>query len=106
MEGCKAVMTGATAILTARDLEDELKRVHARPHRALSTAFYGRAAPDVDSVTVALPDGDVRFQVAEVSCELEARRALSQAEHKPLVLLVRYDERLPLDMTSRLAGGK
>ncbi|HZK73812.1 MAG TPA: BREX-2 system phosphatase PglZ, partial [Clostridia bacterium] len=93
--------------LSARDLEEELRRIHARPHRTFTTAFYGAPATGLQSLTVTSGENEViEFRVAHATCELLARRALVGAAGGPLVLLVDFDGRLPLDVTSRLAGGK
>jgi hypothetical protein len=105
VEGDQGV-SAALPTLSARDLEDELGRIHARKHRALTTAFYGVPELGLERVTVTVKGEPVRFCVAQATCELEVRRALAGARGEPVVVLVGYSERLPLDITGRLAGGK
>lgn len=107
MEGDQAVTGASLPTLSARDLEAELEELHRGPRRTLATAFYGAPAPGLVSVTATVRGEPVRFRVAHATCELELRQALSAAaEHEPLVLLLDFDGRLPLDVTGRLASGK
>lgn len=98
---------GAVPILSERDLEEELRRIHARRRRTLVTGFYGAPAPGLASVGVTPDDQPPqRFRVAHVRCELAVRRQLHLADRQPVVLLFDYEGRVPLDISSRLAGGK
>ncbi len=90
--------------LSADDLRAELKRFHAEPHRTLHTAFFGTGA--AAHLKVMLPGEEKTFRVAPVDCELRLREELSKnSDDEPLVLLVDYTERLPIDVEGRLARG-
>lgn len=98
---------GATPILSERDLEDELRRIHARKHRSFATGFFGMPEPGLQTVTVTPESQSVRqFRVVHATCELAARRALYKARGEPVVVLFDYEGHIPFDITSRLAGGK
>jgi PglZ domain len=98
---------GATPILSERDLEDELRRIHARKHRSFATGFFGMPEPGLQTVTVTPESQSVRqFRVVHATCELAARRALHKARGEPVVVLFDYEGHIPFDITSRLAGGK
>ncbi len=98
-------------VLSRDDLITELQRFHAsqadgkRAHRTFNTAFHGRGAKDLIAPRI---DGEeIVFDVLPVSCELELREKLAQAEaeERAVALLVDFAERLPLDVQGRLAGG-
>lgn len=91
--------------LSHADLEAELGLFHAREHRTLHTAFYGTG--DAGTVTAKVRGEARQFSVRPVACELRLREALAEARNDgdPLVLLVDYTERLPLDVQGRLAQG-
>jgi PglZ domain len=102
-------VTGASLpTLSARDLEAELEELHRAPRRSLTTAFHGAPTAGLESVTATVCGEPVRFRVSHATCELALRQALSGAQEQdaPLVLLVDFDGRLPLDVTGRLASGK
>lgn len=95
-----------TPYLSPQDVRGELAQFHRHDHRTLNTAFFGRGEPG--TVTVPVKHEERAFDVVPVTCELQLRRALHDAEaHETVVaLLVDYDERLPLDVQARLAGGR
>ena len=100
-------MNANAPTLSERDLEEEIRRIHARPHRTLTTAFFGAPTPGLDAVTVGLDGrGPVQFKVVHATCELLVRKALSDAQGAPLALLIDFEGRLPFDVTSRVAGGR
>lgn len=90
--------------LSAHDLQAELARFHAEPHRTWHTACYGTGEAQHLQLTVR---GEPKlFRVVPVDCELRLREELSQcSDTEPLVLLVDYTQRLPLDVEGRLAHG-
>ena len=91
--------------LAMRDVEEELRRFHRREHRTLTTALFGTG--DTGKVRVPIHDGtEVDFAVQPATCELELRDLLASHDGKPVVLLVDFDTRLPLDVRARLAGGE
>jgi hypothetical protein len=97
-------MAAPAPILSARDLEVELARFHADKHRTLHTAFFGTGVRT--EVTVRIHGEHQRFKVEPVDCELRLREVLSNAKDaQPLVLLVDFTDRLPLDVQGRLAQG-
>jgi hypothetical protein len=120
-------MPGELPLLYARDLKGELSRLHRVDHRSLTTAFWGRQAPDVpseiDVVVERHGEQPITFPVVEARCEWEVRRALTRTTPQrlselpggtadgastALVLLLDFPNRdkLPFDITSRLASGK
>src|SRR5688572_30651497 len=91
--------------LSLMDLKVELERFHAEPHRTLHTAFYGTGEPG--QLPVHIRSEPHVFRVVPVDCEIRLREVLSAVGHAgdPLVLLVDYTDRLPLDVQGRLAQG-
>ena len=105
-------MSTEAPYLSLDDLRAELAQFHSQRHRkdprggTFITAFFGRG--ELAHVEVSLKDGPRTFDVVPVHCELEIRQALVDAESKrrDVALLVDSDERLPLDILGRLAGGR
>lgn len=87
--------------LSSRDIEDELRTIHQRPHHTLNTALYARGA---EGEVAALCGAETqRFRVVPVHSELELRAALLSAP-PPVVALIDYTTELPPDVQVRLAG--
>jgi len=92
-------------LLQQRDIEEELKAIHAQERRSLTTALFGRVEREL-VVSVPLCTGAMAtFKVIPVGSELAIRKALVEARGEPVALLVE-SEHLPLDITARLAHGK
>ena len=91
--------------LSHGDLRGELAQIHRRKHRSHNTAFFGRG--DQGTFQIDVDRQSVHFDIVPVQCELALRRALLEAETtgRSVVLLVDYEDRLPLDVQGRLAGG-
>ncbi len=98
-------MASSAPYLSHEDLRAELTQLHGQRHRSLNTAFYGRG--EVGDVPIPVEHQVLAFRVVPVSCELQLRRALAGAElaGSTVALLVDYEDRLPLDLQGRLAGG-
>lgn len=98
-------MNGAPR-LHLRDVEEELRAIHAQARRSLITAIYGRIeAPAQITVAVGAACEPRAFEVREVDSELALRQALAEARGANLALLVDF-ESVPLDVAARLARGK
>ncbi len=91
--------------LSQEDVRAELAQFHRSAHRTPNTAFYGRGDPN--HADVVFKQQSRRFDIVPVTCELELRQKLqeAEAEGKAIALLVDYDQRLPVDVQGRLAGG-
>jgi hypothetical protein len=91
-------------LLSARDLEDELRLIHRTKRRTLTTVVYGRS--DAPRVTVELAGQPHTFAVWPASSELSLRRALVKGE-APVVILVDFEaSQLPVDVMGRIASGR
>ena len=90
--------------LSLRDLKEELERFHAQPHRTRTTAFFGRG--EAGELTLPLAEGERKFRVVPVRCELELRHELLEDPSEPRVFLLDDVRGLPIDVASRLAGGR
>ncbi|MEY4577975.1 MAG: bacteriophage (phiC31) resistance pglZ, partial [Pseudomonadota bacterium] len=91
--------------LSKEDLKAELARFHAVEHRSQHTAFFGTG--DAGLIDVPLAGHTMRFRVVLVDCELRLRELLDgRDDAEPLVLLVDYTDRLPVDVGGRLARGE
>lgn len=104
-------MTADVPVLGLRDVQDELRAIHRRPHRTLTTAIFGKLGPgtvaaDAPDVELDLASGKARFLVRSACCELELREALLATARDPVVVLLDWiPERIPADIAGRIANG-
>jgi hypothetical protein len=90
--------------LSRQDIEDEVRTLHLRPHRSRTTALRGKG--EAGELFLRLTEGELRFLIEPVTCELSLRRALWREKDTPKVLLVDGVSALPHDLQARIAGGE
>ena len=87
-----------------RDLEEELARIHRVAHRTRTTVLF--ASGEAGEVSAEIDGQRMAFRVLAARCEIELREHLANVNGSPTVILVDYDDRLPLDVQGRVAGGR
>lgn len=96
-------------LLTERDVQAALARVHRGSHRSLDTVLFARADDTLDERLVLIGEGAIcqTFRLRVVTCELALREALDGADRDglPVVVLTSHGTRLPLDLQAMVARG-
>ncbi|HQP34794.1 MAG TPA: BREX-2 system phosphatase PglZ [Polyangiaceae bacterium] len=86
--------------LSLAEIQRELERILAKDRRSMMVGVWGRGEEGAVQV------GEKTYRVVPTRCEIELRTAMPEgAEDGHIVFLVDWTESLPLDLSSRLAGG-